>query len=207
MPYQTFFNLPEAKRQRLMDAVWQEFTTVSYNEASINKIIQAAEISRGSFYQYFAGKQDLFSYVLTTVYEGTKQMFIAQLTAHNNNLFSAILGMYDMILWKKHKGRFSEDQRKLNCLIKLNFEMDLTQFLAYMDLDAMARSIRALLEQSGYVLENLEECYALLNMLASVAISNLADTMRHPPNEQRNRRFLEHQLLIVRRGLATYQSE
>ena len=207
MPYQTFFNLPEVKRQRLMDAVWQEFTTVSYNEASINKIIQAAGISRGSFYQYFAGKQDLFSYLLTTVYTAGKQMFTAQLMAHSNNLFSAILGMYDMILWKKSKGRFTDEQRKIHCLIRLNFDMDLTQFLTYMDTDSMARSIREVLRQSGYMVENLEECYALLNMLAAVAISNLADTMRHPPNEQRNRRYLEHQLLIIRRGLATYQSE
>ena len=207
MPYQTFFNLPEVKCQRLMDAVWQEFTTVSYNEASINKIIQAAGISRGSFYQYFAGKQDLFSYLLTTVYTAGKQMFTAQLMAHSNNLFSAILGMYDMILWKKSKGRFTDEQRKIHCLIRLNFDMDLTQFLTYMDTDSMARSIREVLRQSGYMVENLEECYALLNMLAAVAISNLADTMRHPPNEQRNRRFLEHQLLIIRRGLATYQSE
>jgi len=207
MPYQTFFNLPEVKRQRLMDAVWQEFTTVSYNEATINKIIQAAGISRGSFYQYFAGKQDLFSYLLTTVYTAGKQMFTAQLMAHSNNLFSAILGMYDMILWRKSKGRFTDEQRKIHCLIRLNFDMDLTQFLTYMDTDSMARSIREVLRQSGYMVENLEECYALLNMLAAVAISNLADTMRHPPNEQRNRRFLEHQLLIIRRGLATYQSE
>ena len=207
MPYQTFFNLPEVKHQRLMDAVWQEFTTVSYNEASINKIIQAAGISRGSFYQYFAGKQDLFSYLLTTVYTAGKQMFTAQLTAHNNNLFSAILGMYDMILWKKQKGRFTDEQRKIHCLIRLNFDMDLTQFLAYMDIDSMARSIREVLRQSGYMVENLEECYALLNMLAAVAISGLAETMRHPPNEQRNRRYLEHQLLIIRRGLTTYQSE
>ena len=190
-----------------MDAVWQEFTTVSYNEASINKIIQAAGISRGSFYQYFAGKQDLFSYLLTTVYTAGKQMFTAQLMAHSNNLFSAILGMYDMILWKKSKGRFTDEQRKIHCLIRLNFDMDLTQFLTYMDTDSMARSIREVLRQSGYMVENLEECYALLNMLAAVAISNLADTMRHPPNEQRNRRYLEHQLLIIRRGLATYQSE
>ena len=67
MPTQTFFNLPEAKRKRFMDAVWQEFTTVSYMDASINKIIQAADISRGSFYQYFAGKADVFAYALGTL--------------------------------------------------------------------------------------------------------------------------------------------
>jgi AcrR family transcriptional regulator len=49
MPYQTFFNLPEEKRKRILDAAWKEFTTVSFSEASINRIIHAAEISRGSY--------------------------------------------------------------------------------------------------------------------------------------------------------------
>ena len=35
MPNATFFHLPEAKRRRLMDAVWQEFTSVSYIDASL----------------------------------------------------------------------------------------------------------------------------------------------------------------------------
>ena len=100
MPHATFFNLPDNKRQRIMDAVWTEFTTVSYADASINHIVQNAGISRGSFYQYFSGKQELFTYVRQTILETGKQLFLAQLTAHNNDLFFAVLGMYDLLVWQ-----------------------------------------------------------------------------------------------------------
>ena len=63
MPTGTFFRLPEEKRMRLMESAWEEFTHISYADVSINKIIQAAGIPRGSFYQYFDGKEDLFFYL------------------------------------------------------------------------------------------------------------------------------------------------
>ena len=207
MPYQTFFNLPDAKRQRLMDAVWQEFTTVSYADASINRIIQAAEISRGSFYQYFSGKQDLFSYILTTALQTGKEMFAAQLTVHNNDLFAAVLGMYDTILWCKNRGRRSDSQRRIYTLLKLNYEMDMTQFTEYLDQQALTQHIEAMMQQSGYRLNSTQESYALLNMLASIGLSNLAETMHHPQHEERNRQLLEQQLLIIRRGLSPYRQE
>ena len=63
MPTGTFFRLPKEKRQRLIDAAWEEFTQVRFTEASINKIIKGAHIPRGSFYQYFEDKEDLFRYL------------------------------------------------------------------------------------------------------------------------------------------------
>ena len=58
MPSATFFNLPEEKRQRLIEVAWDEMTAVSFDKVSINRIIQNANISRGSFYQYFADKAE-----------------------------------------------------------------------------------------------------------------------------------------------------
>ena len=47
MPTGTFFRLPKEKRQRLIDAAWEEFTQVRFTEASINKI-KKGRISRGA---------------------------------------------------------------------------------------------------------------------------------------------------------------
>ena len=207
MPNSTFYNLPEAKRKRLMDAVWQEFTTVSYMDASINKIIQNADISRGSFYQYFSGKADVFSYVLHTILDTAKDMFLAQLTAHSNNLFDAILGMYDLILWQKSRNQRNLDLDRIRTLIKLNAELDISQFTEYIDCDAGAKNIKDLLAISGYTLETPLECHALIHMLASIALSNLTANLRHPNNEGRNRQLLEQLLELIRRGLPRLQKE
>lgn len=63
MPSKTFENLPEAKRKRIIEASVKEFSMVSFEKTSINKIIKDAGISRGSFYMYFKDKYDLTAYL------------------------------------------------------------------------------------------------------------------------------------------------
>ena len=60
MPKQTFYKLPQEKQERILAAAKREFTQVRYSDASINQIIRDAGIPRGSFYQYFEDKKDLF---------------------------------------------------------------------------------------------------------------------------------------------------
>lgn len=64
LPTQTFFNLPDQKKERLIAGAMKEFTERSLNEASISNIVKNAEISRGSFYQYFEDKKDLYFYLI-----------------------------------------------------------------------------------------------------------------------------------------------
>jgi len=68
MPKETFFNLPELKRKAVFDAAVGEFSVYMFSEASINRIVKAAQIARGSFYQYFDGKEDLFAYVIARIF-------------------------------------------------------------------------------------------------------------------------------------------
>lgn len=65
MCMETFLRLPEEKRTRFLEAAWEEFTRVSFAEASTNQIVRRAGVPRGSFYQYFRDKEDLFAYLMT----------------------------------------------------------------------------------------------------------------------------------------------
>jgi len=64
MPKDTFFRLPDDKRDRILKGAKKEFYNCTFSEASINRIIKDAEIPRGSFYQYFEDKKDLYLYVI-----------------------------------------------------------------------------------------------------------------------------------------------
>ena len=64
MPKQTFLNLPEEKRRAFIEIALDEFANNDYNTASVSKIVEKAGIAKGSVYQYFADKQDLFLYLL-----------------------------------------------------------------------------------------------------------------------------------------------
>ncbi len=70
MPYPTFFNLPEEKRQKILDCAIDEFAGHDYDSASISRIVARAGIAKGSLYQYFQDKSDLHRYLLGLV---TKQ--------------------------------------------------------------------------------------------------------------------------------------
>jgi AcrR family transcriptional regulator len=64
MPKQTFLNLPEEKRKAFIHIALNEFANNDYNTASVSKIVEKAGIAKGSLYQYFEDKQDLFMYLL-----------------------------------------------------------------------------------------------------------------------------------------------
>jgi AcrR family transcriptional regulator len=64
MPKQTFLRLPEEKRKVFLNIALDEFADNDYNTASISKIVEKAGIAKGSVYQYFEDKQDLFLYLL-----------------------------------------------------------------------------------------------------------------------------------------------
>ena len=62
MPTQTFFDLSEEKRNRILSAARKVFAFAPYEKVTIQSIIEAADIPRGSFYQYFTDKDDLYLY-------------------------------------------------------------------------------------------------------------------------------------------------
>jgi len=69
MVHQTFYRLPEDKKERLLAAAHREFTKLEYEKTSINRILAKANIPKGSFYQYFDDKSDLFYICIYSVYE------------------------------------------------------------------------------------------------------------------------------------------
>jgi len=77
MPKQTFFNLSAEKKQRILAAGKEEFAAHPYLKTSINRIIEKADISKGSFYQYFENKKDLYKYIIDQASE-EKMKFLNQ---------------------------------------------------------------------------------------------------------------------------------
>jgi len=69
MPKDTFKNLPEVKRKLIEEAAFNEFADHGFDNASINRIVEKADIAKGSFYQYFEDKGDLYKYILNCIGE------------------------------------------------------------------------------------------------------------------------------------------
>jgi len=73
MPNQTFFNLPDEKREQILQVAIDEFAENDYDNVSVSRIVARAGIAKGSFYQYFADKEDLYAYVLGLLAEAKTQ--------------------------------------------------------------------------------------------------------------------------------------
>lgn len=78
MPKDTFNNLPEEKRNHILEIAIQEFATNPYDVASISNIVRKAGIAKGSFYQYFEDKKDLYR-TLIEISTDKKQTLLTEL--------------------------------------------------------------------------------------------------------------------------------
>lgn len=95
MPKATFFRLDEEKQSKIIDAAIQEFTDVPIEEASIANMIKLANIPRGSFYQYFSSKDDVFYYVCELLRKDPEAYFIESFKASNGELFQTFNTFFD----------------------------------------------------------------------------------------------------------------
>ncbi|MBN2222358.1 MAG: TetR/AcrR family transcriptional regulator [Vallitaleaceae bacterium] len=94
MPKDTFFNLPEAKRELILEIALSEFEKSSYENVSINQIVAKAEISKGSFYQYFEDKKDLYKYILSLIVQKKMEYITPVMTnPFEHNFFTVIREM------------------------------------------------------------------------------------------------------------------
>ena len=80
MPTATFFALPDERRQRLVREAIVEFSERPYMEASLSQIAQRSRIAKGSFYQYFEDKLDLYRWLVTEEAPRHKRAFIGTVT-------------------------------------------------------------------------------------------------------------------------------
>jgi AcrR family transcriptional regulator len=60
MPYPRFERLSIEKRTNLLDCAAQEFAKSGFEDASVNHILEQAQMSKGAAYYYFEDKVDLF---------------------------------------------------------------------------------------------------------------------------------------------------
>jgi len=63
MPKPTFFNLEQDKQDKIINAAIFEFADSPFSKVTIDKIVNRADIPKGSFYQYFVNKEDLYKHL------------------------------------------------------------------------------------------------------------------------------------------------
>lgn len=64
MPKQTFFNLQQEKQEKILRSAIGEFISKGYENGNVGDIAKKAGVAKGSMYQYFEDKKELFLYTV-----------------------------------------------------------------------------------------------------------------------------------------------
>lgn len=197
MPTTTFFRLPEEKRRRLEQAAWAEFTRVSFSDVSINQIIRAAHIPRGSFYQYFLDKEDLFRYLLGDMHKYYVGVLERILEDAGGDLFAVPVAAFDRFIIRDG----STDPGLMRCVqvMRINQGMDMQWLLS---------------DKRGLPIDNLEDRVRLTGfrrrdaqyvghvfflLVAGLAFA-IMETLEAPERREEQREILEQRVEIIKYG-------
>lgn len=105
MPTERFYRLPEAKKQVIREAAIKEFARVPFDKASINQIIQNADISRGSFYTYFEDKQDVVRYIFEDNARQMQECCERELERNGGDLFGMLEWLFEFTIHKLEESK------------------------------------------------------------------------------------------------------
>ena len=187
MPSETFFRLPGEKRARIMAAAWEEFTSASLSQVSINRIVRGAGISRGSLYQYFADKDELFYYLIHTIQEEAADWFLNILRESGGDLFRAALEAYDQVSALRDH---TMSRRCMEIAIR-NPGLDFHS-IASADSEALLERVWTELDISTLQRRDRESVFAVVRLCVLVLVHALVDALAQPQRFGENRlRLLE----------------
>jgi AcrR family transcriptional regulator len=129
MPTSTFFHLQEGKKEKIINAIKDELSRVSFDEASINQIVHAAEIPRGSFYQYFIDKDDMLGFILLDYRKMLIKEIRSKLRSNNGNIFITFSDIVDFIFEVAGEEKANRFLKNMLADIKVNsnFYLEMTR--------------------------------------------------------------------------------
>lgn len=207
MPKQTFFNLPEEKRETLIQAAKKEFSRVSLYEASISNIVKEADIPRGSFYQYFQDKDDLYFYLLTKLGEEQWKKLYTNLKGYDGDLFKSILKLYETILILTDND--SERHFYRNVFLNMNYRTEKT-FNPNVDLNLFREKfiiIQNLVNTDELNILHKEDLFHMFQMITTLMFQNIILKFAHNLTNEEAFENFTIQLQLMKRGFLKAQEE
>ncbi|PEI74273.1 TetR family transcriptional regulator [Bacillus wiedmannii] len=173
MPKQTFFNLEREKKELLIQAAMKEFSRVPLFEASISNIIKDAGIPRGSFYQYFEDKEDVFFFLLNDHSKRDNEKFISILKENEGDLFDSYIELYQYML-KKFQNLENRNFFR-NAFLNMNYKVENT-FTRNMNEDNHKNrlsEIMVLINKEKLNITEEREIFHVMKIITAVTFHNL----------------------------------
>ncbi len=92
----TFYHLPLEKRETIIKACQDEFIEHGYENASTNRIVKNAGISKGSLFQYFSSKEDIYLFILDQAVSDNLKYIVSHLDEIRGDLVQRMIKMAEI---------------------------------------------------------------------------------------------------------------
>lgn len=200
MPKRRFYNLSYEKKQRIINSAINEMSRVPFTEISINRIIQEADISRGSFYQYFEDKNDLISEVMS----GYKDMMLEEIRNFLINQSKDIFELFIHIFKTTILFTESERHEKLICNFLNSVKNDAEFFCKITgekDIEYAMNMIISLVDTSNYRYSTKEDLINLMEIISAVICKTYIKITKRPESKSIFFQDFKHQLSMIQNGI------
>ncbi len=199
MPKQTYYNLSEDKRDRIFNAGVLELSYHDVNDASVNTIVRIANISKGSFYQYFEDKNDFYWYIVMEIFNEKIGKFEQILKKNKGDLFKTEEELFYNIL------ELFED-RKYHTLVKNVYKTSFIDFKArmsdkgttiYIDMYDLLMSFGF----KGYNIKSKEDFLVVFDMLRNIANNAIITMISENLSRSETRDLYKKHLDVLGKGI------
>lgn len=197
MPKETFFHLKEEKKENIEKALIAEFSSVTFEEASISNIIERAKIPRGSFYQYFLDKNDAAEYIIEKFIRMEHKKIYNFLLEAKGNIFETSLKIYDYAVEESLKEKNIKLMKNiLQELRKNNINIFRNEYgIEYKE------QIHEIIDRESLNIAKEEELIYIMKILTTVIRTITIEAISKKVSKEEGRKELEMELEILKKGM------
>lgn len=202
MPKQTFTKLPIDKKETLIHAAKKEFSRVPLFEASIANIVKEAGIPRGSFYQYFEDKEDLYYFLLDEYSQRLRKRFITILKKQNGDLLETFIESFEMMLINLQS--IESRQFFRNAFLNMNYKSEntLTPEVNQEQLKTRLAEVVALVDHDKLNITDEMELIHVLKIMKAVTFQNLIQVFAKDLSIEESLRNYKLEVNLLKKGLS-----
>lgn len=196
----TFYNLPYEKRKRITDAVIKEFMERPNEKVSINRIIKTAEISRGSFYQYFDDKVDLIEIITKTMFDESSNKAKEILKLSCGDLFVMYIKMFDYFGDYSSQKQTMKIMRNIVDSFKANDDLVSEYLKNRFNIALSNNEIYLIVDRQNLKFQDNESVKCLIEILTQVLKNAIFDVFVAGSDREEVRERLIKKIDIIKQG-------
>ena len=202
MPSERFFKLSEDKQQRIIEASMDEFIASGMHDASINRIIKDADISRGSFYTYFEDRNDLFNFIFSTLKHSSASIILDEIEKKHGDVFAAARSLVE-------RGSVADDKKDKTTILfdKLMSDFGIMAHISEIPREKAVSQFTELYRKIYAAMNDLKEFipenrfFILADMMIMASINALVTIKRYPGLKDEILGVLYKQHEIMEKGI------